>query len=101
MGIMSVENLKMMGFSTSSGSIDSTMSSLSRTSLVSTLISYPYSNSRVMTDVFSREVDVMCLRCSTELSVFSSGLVTFCSISLALAPGYIVITMMVLVSMSG
>ena len=54
-----------------------------------------------MTEVFSREVEVMCLRCSTELSVFSRGFVTFCSISFALAPGYIVITMMVFVSMSG
>ena len=42
-GIISVENLKMMGFCESSGSIDSTMSSLSRTSLVSASMSYPYS----------------------------------------------------------
>ncbi len=59
------------------------------------------SNSRVITEVFSRDVEEICLRCSTELSAFSRGLVTFCSISFALAPGYIVITMMVLVSMSG
>ncbi len=54
-----------------------------------------------MTEVFSRLVLDTCFRCSTELRVFSSGLVTFCSISLALAPGYMVITMIVLVSMSG
>ena len=54
-----------------------------------------------MTEVFSRLVDVTCFRCSTEFRVFSRGFVTFCSISLALAPGYMVITMMVLVSMSG
>lgn len=100
-GIMSVENLNIIGFSDSSGSIDFTISSLSRTSLVSTSISYPYSNSSVITEVFSRDSDVICLRCSTELREFSRGLVTFCSISSALAPGYIVITMMVFVSMSG
>ena len=54
-----------------------------------------------MTEVFSRESDVICLRCSTELRVFSRGLVMFCSMSSALAPGYIVITIIVLVSMSG
>ena len=98
---MSVENLNMIGFSLSSGSVDFTMSSLSRTSLVSTSMSYPYSNSRVMTEVFSREADVICFRCSTELRVFSSGFVTFCSMSSALAPGYMVMTISVLVSMSG
>ncbi len=54
-----------------------------------------------MIDVFSREVEVICLRCSTEFRVFSSGFVTFCSISFALAPGYIVTTISVLVSISG
>ena len=100
-GIMSVENLKIIGVSESSGSIDDTMSSLSRTSLVRTSISSPYSNSRVITDMFSRDFDVMCLRLLTELSTFSSGRVTFCSMSCALAPVYVVITMMVLVSISG
>ena len=51
--------------------------------------------------MFSRELLVMCFKCSTLLSVFSSGRVRFCSISSALAPWYDVITMMVLVSMSG
>ncbi len=85
-GIMSVENLKIIGFSASSGSIDDTMSSLSRTSLVSTSMSSPYSNSSVITEIFSRDLDVMCLRSFTALSTFSSGRVTFCSISWALAP---------------
>jgi hypothetical protein len=40
-----------------------------------------------MTDVASLEVDVISLRLLTELSEFSSGLVTFDSISEALAPG--------------
>ena len=86
MGIMSVENLKMMGVSASSGSMDETMSSLSRTSLVRTSMSLPYSNSRVITEMFSRLLEVMCLRSLTALSTFSSGRVTFCSMSAALAP---------------
>ncbi len=86
MGIMSVENLNMMGVSASSGMADEIMSSLSRTSLVSTSMSLPYSNSRVITDIFSRDADEMCFRSLTELSTFSSGRVTFCSISCALAP---------------
>ena len=51
--------------------------------------------------MFSLEVEEMCFKCSTEFRVFSKGFVTFCSISFALAPGYIVITIIVLVSMSG
>ncbi len=85
-GIMSVENLKIIGVSASSGIEDDTMSSLSRTSLVSTSMSFPYSNSRVMTDMFSRDAEVMCFRSLTELRTFSSGRVTFCSISWAEAP---------------
>ena len=78
-----------------------TMSSLSRTSLVSTSMSCPYSNSSVMTEMFSDEREVICFRLLTEFSVFSNGRVTLFSMSLALAPLYEVITMMVLVSMSG
>ena len=54
--------------------------------LLSTSISSPYSNSRVITDMFSRDFEVMCLRSFTALRLFSSGRVTFCSISGALAP---------------
>ena len=100
-GIMSVENLKIIGVSESSGSMDDTMSSLSRTSFVSTSMSSPYSNSSVITEIFSLDFDVMCLRLLTELSTFSSGRVTFCSMSCALAPEYVVITIRVFVSISG
>ncbi len=100
-GIISVENLKMIGFSASSGNIDDTMSSLSLTSFVSTSISSPYSNSRVITEIFSRDLDVICFKSLTELRTFSSGRVTFCSISEALAPVYVVITIKVFVSISG
>ena len=85
MGIMSVENLNMMGVFTPSGSVV-TISSLSRTSFVATSISVPYSNSSVTTDMFSFEAEVMCFRWSTPLSEFSNGLVTLFSISSALAP---------------
>ena len=85
-GIMSAENLKMIGVLISSGNADDIMSSLSRTSFVKSSMSYPYSNSSVMIEMFSREFDVMCLRCSTEFSVFSSGRVTLFSMSDALAP---------------
>jgi hypothetical protein len=84
---MSVLNLKMIGVSASSGSDELTMSSLSRTSLVMTSMSWPYSNSSVMSEVFSDDFDVICFRLLTALSVFSSGRVTLFSISEALAPG--------------
>ena len=91
----------MIGFSTSSGSCELTMSSLSRTSLVRTSISLPNSNSNVINDIFSEEREVICFRLLTAFNVFSSGRVTLFSISEALAPGYAVITMIVFVSMSG
>ena len=85
-GIMSAENLKMIGVLTPSGNADEIMSSLSRTSFVKSSMSYPYSNSSVTIDMFSRDFDDMCLRCSTEFSVFSRGRVTLFSMSDALAP---------------
>ena len=83
---MSVLNLKMMGVSTSSGSMELTMSSLSRTSFVSTSMSYPYSNSSVITEIFSDEREVICFKLLTEFSTFSNGRVTLFSMSEALAP---------------
>ena len=64
-------------------------------------MSKPYSNCRVIIDTFSDERLVMCFRLPTVFSVFSSGRVTFCSMSSAEAPLYDVITMMLVVSMSG
>ena len=91
----------MIGVSALSGNALFTMSSLSRTSFVSTSMSLPYSNSSVITDMFSRDFEVMCFRSLTAFRLFSSGRVTFCSMSAALAPEYEVITIKVLVSMSG
>ena len=83
---MSESNFKMIGVLTPSGKADDIMSSLSRTSLVRSSMSYPYSNWSVMSDMFSDDFDVMCLRLATELSVLSKGRVTLFSISEALAP---------------
>ena len=77
------------------------MSILSRTSLVATSISVPYSNSSVTIERFSFDCEDMSLRSLTVLSVFSMILVTFVSISEALAPGYEVSTIIVLVSIFG
>ena len=84
---MSDENLKMIGVSALSGSCDLTMSSLSRTSFVSSLMSLPYSNSSWMSDKFSDEREVICFRLLTVLRLFSSGREMFVSMSDALAPG--------------
>ena len=86
MGMSSVPNLNIMGVSASSGRADTTMSSLSRTSLVATSMSMPYSNSSVITDMFSFEDDDTCLRSLTPLRMFSNGRVTLVSMSAALAP---------------
>ncbi len=91
----------MTGVVTPSGNCELTISSLSRTSFVNTSMLCPYSNSRVITEIFSEDLDVICFRLLTEFSVFSSGRVTLFSISEALAPLYDVITMMVFVSISG
>ena len=85
-GISSAPNLKIIGVLASSGRVLFTSSNLSLTSLVATSISIPYSNVRVITEEFSFELDVMCLRLLTPFKVFSSGLVTLFSISDALAP---------------
>ena len=53
------------------------------------------------TDILSFDLDVSSFRPSTELRVFSISLVTLVSISDALAPGYVVITIMYGGSISG
>ena len=85
-GISSAPNLKIIGLPTSSGNADSTISNLSRTSLVATSMSIPNSNSRVIIEIFSFDCDVICFKSSQLLSTFSKGLVTLFSISEALAP---------------
>ena len=100
-GISSALNLKMVGVEAPSGSVDLTISNLSRTSFVASSISTPYSNSRAMMLMFSFDLEVRFLRSLTPLREFSSTFVRFVSISSALAPGYAVITIMVLASKSG
>ena len=100
-GIMSALNLNIMGFSASSGNSDFTISNLSRTSLVRTSMSSPNSNSRVINDMFSFDSEEMCFKSLTAFNAFSKGRVRLFSISAALAPGYAVMTIIVLVSISG
>ena len=100
-GISSVPNLKSTGVPALSGNVERIMSILSRTSLVATSMSVPYSNSSVTIERFSFDCEDMSLRSLTVLSVFSMILVTLVSISAALAPGYEVSTMIVLVSIFG
>ena len=83
------------------GSACVTMSSLSRTSLVASLMSMPYSNSNEMTDMFSFDVEERCFKLLTLLRAFSKGFVTLVSMSAALAPEYEVTTKMVFSPMSG
>ena len=64
-------------------------------------MSMPLSNSMEMTEVFSLEVEERCFKSGTALRVFSKVLEMLVSMSSALAPGYEVITMMKLVSISG
>ena len=54
-----------------------------------------------MTEMFSLDEDVRCFKSLTPLRAFSIVFVMFVSISSALAPEYDVITMMVLVPISG
>ena len=94
-------NLNMTGIEAPSGNTELTMSSLSRTLLVASSMSVPYSKVSVSSDTFSLERELSSLRFSTPFKAFSSTLVRLVSISAALAPGYEDITMMVLESNSG
>ena len=86
MGIILVLNLIIVGLSQSSGS---TLSVKLRALLISFDASsrfVPYSKFIKTTDVASLEVEVISLSLLTEFRAFSRGLVTFDSISDALAP---------------
>ena len=87
-GMSSALNLKMIGSDAPSGSTEFTMSSLSRTSFVATSISTPSTNSRVMSEMFSLEVELRFFRSLTPFREFSRTFVRLVSISSALAPGY-------------
>ena len=87
MGMSSALNLKMVGEEAPSGRVWLAIDSLSRTSFVATSMSVPYSNSRVRTEMFSRELDVMSFRFATPFREFSRTFVRLFSTSSALAPG--------------
>ena len=101
MGMSSALNLKMTGRDAPSGRAEFTASSLSRTLLVASSMSVPYSKVSVSRETFSLDLEVSSLRFSTPFRAFSSTLVRLVSMSAALAPGYDAMTMMVLESDSG
>ena len=85
----------------SSGSMDCTRLTTSRISLAPSLRSEPYSNSTVIIDTLSCDLEVSFLRLLTVLRLSSSTRVMLVSISAALAPGYIVMTEICGISISG
>ncbi len=87
MGMSSTLNLNRKGSDAPSGRRCDIMSNLSRTSLVASSMSVPYSNSSVRTEMFSRELEVMFFRSDTPLREFSNSLVRLFSTSSAEAPG--------------
>ena len=89
---MLILNLKIEGLLTSSGRLSNRKSIASLISLDASFRSVSQSNSRLMTERFSLETEVISFRLSTVLNASSSGRVTLVSTSLALAPGYVVRT---------
>ena len=87
-GMSSALNLKIIGSDAPSGRTEFTISSLSRTSFVATSMSTPSTNSRMIIEMFSFELDDRFLRSLTAFREFSSTLVRLVSMSSALAPGY-------------
>ncbi len=83
---MLVLNLKIVGRSQSSGRSLSTISSASRTSATATSKSTPHSNSSETIEILSLEVDEISFSWSTVVRLSSINLVTFSSMSAALAP---------------
>jgi len=81
MGMSSTLNLNRKACEAPSGMVWDIMSSLSLTSLVASSMSVPYSNSRVRTAMFSRELEVRFLRLGTPLREFSRILVRLFSTS--------------------
>ena len=85
-------NLNIVGLEHPSGRLSYTISMAERTSLTRSSRFSPHLNSRDTRERLSLEDDVMVLSPSTELSEFSNSFVTLVSISLPLAPAYVVIT---------
>ena len=92
MGIALELNLKINGIDVPSGRLSFTISIYDRTSFTTSSIFIPHSNSIVTTEMLSLDVDVISFNPSTEFKLFSRSLLTFVSISLALAPAYVVNT---------
>ena len=86
MGMESGSNLKICGESQSSGSLSFTESSLSRTSFVADSRFVPHSNSSLIEDVPSYEVEDISLMPETLTRAPSRTRVTFCSTSLGPLP---------------
>ncbi len=70
-------------------------------SLAASERSIPYSNSRVIIETLSDDLEVRSFKSSTVLRLSSSTRVMLVSISVALAPGYVVITEIIGISISG
>ena len=85
----------------SSGSIDCTRETTSRISFAPSSRSEPYSNSTVIIETLSCDLEVSFLRLLTVLRLSSSTRVMLVSISAAFAPGYIVMTEICGISISG
>ena len=100
-GIALVFNFKIVGRLTPSGRLSYTKSTYERMSFNASSMLEPHSNSIVTIERLSFEVEYKSFKPSTELRAFSMILVTFVSISLALAPGYEVITVTYGGSISG
>ena len=98
---MEVDNLKIIGVPQLSGRLSFVISTKDRTSLTASSMLLPHSSSSVTMDILSLLCDVICFKPSTEVSAFSIIFVTFVSISLAEAPGYVVITVIYGGSISG
>ena len=86
-GMVLVENLNTIGEEQPSGKLFFAMSQNDRTSLTASVISLPHSNSNTTRETLSLLVELICLRLSTEVKLFSIILETFVSISDADAPG--------------
>ena len=91
----------MNGFDVPSGKLSFTMSMYERTSFTASSMFVPHSSSRVTTEMLSFEREVISFSPSTEFKLFSNTLVMLVSISVALAPGYVHITITYGGSISG
>ncbi|MBA7620633.1 hypothetical protein ES703_27986 [subsurface metagenome] len=100
-GTIARSNLKITGFSASSGSRASARSSLSRTSLAFSSIFWPHSNFNVTADKPSFEIEITSSTPLIALKLSSIGSVINVSTSSGPAPSYVVNTEIAGISISG